>query len=65
MPFNKITREILVRDIETALLAIGGEEWSEGYCECDPSVGITLCEYCAIHHALTNSKSFVTKVLEI
>lgn len=38
---------------ELALLAFGGERWREEFCRCDPEVGMSPCQYCAIHGALT------------
>jgi hypothetical protein len=42
-------------DIETALMAnnMGGLKFKEDYCQCDPSVGMSPCPYCAIHSVLT------------
>lgn len=42
--------------IQIAMLANGGEEWQQRHCSCDPSVGISPCQYCAIHEALLFTK---------
>lgn len=39
-------------DIELALAANGGLDFREDYCHCDPSVGQSPCQYCAIDSVL-------------
>jgi hypothetical protein len=47
MPNNRITEAI-----NLAFLAIGGRERNETFCQCDPSVGMSPCQYCAEYDAL-------------
>lgn len=42
----------LIKQIDLAILANGGEDFRDNFCSCDPSVGYTPCEYCAIRNAL-------------
>lgn len=53
----------LLEKIDLAIKANGGEDWRSDYCQCDAVVGYTLCEYCAIHSALRDSKRLVSNVL--
>jgi len=39
-------------DIELAQLANDGAEFREDFCTCDPPVGMSPCQYCAIHDVL-------------
>lgn len=42
----------LLEKVELAILANGGFAHKKAMCSCDPSVGMSPCEYCAIHCAL-------------
>lgn len=39
-------------DIELAQLANDGAEFRKDFCTCDPSVGMSPCQYCVIHDVL-------------
>jgi hypothetical protein len=39
-------------DVNLAMLANGGVEFQQDYCNCDSSVGMSPCQYCAIHDVL-------------
>lgn len=39
-------------DIELAQLANDGAEFRKDFCTCDPSVGMSPCQYCVIHDLL-------------
>lgn len=47
--------------IELAILANGGENWRKDWCQCDPSVGHTSCEYCAIFNGLNKAKLLLSE----
>ena len=40
------------KDLDLAIRANGGNQWSQQWCTCEPSVGNCPCEYCAIYRAL-------------
>lgn len=48
--------ENIKNKIDLAFRAIGGEEFREDWCSCDPSVGFSPCEYCAIREGLLIGK---------
>ena len=48
--------------INLAILANGGEDFREDWCQCDPSVDQSPCEYCAIYRALKHAHEFIVKV---
>jgi hypothetical protein len=51
----------LLDDITLALMANNGShvtDFQSDMCECDPSVGMCPCQYCAIHYALKRCESF-------
>jgi len=41
----------------------GGTKFQKNRCTCDPSVGMSPCEYCAIQRALEKCKDFVSLIL--
>lgn len=52
----------LIGDIDLALLANnggGGAEWKKENCQCDVSVGMAPCRYCAIHSPLMRCKKLL------
>lgn len=51
-------------NIELAQLANDGAEFRLDFCTCDPSVGMSPCQYCAIHDALRYSLEFVNQFIE-
>lgn len=46
-----------LKRVDLAILANRGETWRADMCSCDPSVGMSPCEYCAIHEALRYTKA--------
>lgn len=54
--------------IKMAFAAIdnsGSEEPKPEHCQCDPEVGATPCEYCAIVYALRYARTLETKVSDL
>lgn len=48
--------------IATAIAAVNsgtGTEWRQDYCQCDPSVGMVPCQYCAIWDCIKLAKRLV------
>lgn len=39
--------------VDLAFAVIGGNEWEESSCQCNPSVGMVPCHYCALHRGLS------------
>jgi len=59
--FKKLPKE---EDIRLAMMANGGVEYNEKYCECDPSVGMVPCQYCAIDSVLRRLLNTVEEMKE-
>ena len=53
----------LLPDVELAQLANGGKAFRQDWCQCDPSVGMAPCQYCAILDALERTERFLQKLL--
>ena len=51
----------LQRNGATAIRAnnMGGLEFRKEYCQCDPSVGMCPCPYCAIDSALRRCQKYI------
>lgn len=47
--------------VDLAILAHGGKDWRKEWCQCDPSVGMVPCEYCAIYTALREMDIYIKK----
>ena len=52
----------LLSKIDLAILANGGENWRVDWCRCDPDVGFSPCEYCAVYTALKETKEFISNI---
>ena len=53
-----------IEDVRTAMLANGGHEFVQEYCQCDASVGMVPCQYCAIHDVLRRIESAIAAAKE-
>jgi hypothetical protein len=58
---NKASIGVL-KDIELAMLANGGDEFIEEFCFCDSDVGMVPCQYCAIQRGLKRAKEFIVSL---
>jgi len=55
---NRQNIERLLKAVDLAIKANGGEKWNPAWCHCDSGVGLCPCEYCAVYGFITTS-SFV------
>jgi hypothetical protein len=53
-------KERLIESLKLAQLANGGAEFNKSFCQCDASVGMSPCQYCAIFFALKDAIEFLT-----
>lgn len=49
----------LLECVELAIIANGGGAHKKEMCGCDPSVGMSPCEYCAIWNALNKTYNYL------
>lgn len=56
---SKLYAAALLPDVELAQLANGGKEFRKDWCQCDPSVGMSPCQYCAIFEALKRTEKYL------
>jgi len=47
--------------VDLGILSVG-REWNEGYCQCDPSVGMAPCHYCAEHAAILAGEKMLAEI---
>jgi len=55
---NERTKEI----IKLAILANGGDTHKKDWCKCDPEVGYSPCEYCAIFNGLNEARTLLSSL---
>ena len=48
--------------LELGFAAIGGKEWQQSFCECDPDTGHVPCCYCAEFDALHEAERLEAEV---
>ena len=47
-----ISKAVMRERLDLAWLALGGKEDALDHCQCDPSVGCTPCQQCALYDAM-------------
>ena len=47
--------------VDLGILSVG-REWNEGYCQCDPSVGMAPCHYCAEHAVILAGEKMLAEI---
>jgi len=52
----------LLEEVNLAIMANGGSEFRNDWCQCDPAVGAVPCEYCATRIALIHCYDFLIKI---
>ena len=50
--------------IELAILANGGDKHIKEWCTCDPDVGMSPCQYCAIFSGLMYARELLKQMDE-
>lgn len=58
-----LTELVLIEKIKLAQLANEGDVWQSKYCECDASVGMVPCQYCAIYDALKSTSEYLQNII--
>jgi hypothetical protein len=48
------------KKIELAISANGGDIHRKNWCQCDPTVGYSPCEYCAVFNGLNEGKKLLS-----